>query len=234
MITEEEYQNKDRQIAAQEEAFAIAISAVLSNRARPAAAIKITRSPSYKLPTNDVEDAKVENVSTVSSASIQWVQFLYERKTAIEDLHRKVINRAEYEDKVKEILAKERKWAQQHPLSNAEMDQYHVLLDRIQADIAELEKTFTSNKPLTEQLAPWATMCVALLGTVLTYHLGRRKDLREKREIEMKEAKLESELRDLRLKNEQLEQQVTETRMKTQQKSKLIIGYSRHTSKNRT
>lgn len=163
------------------------------------------------------------NWDITDNGSMQWLQFFYERKALLDDLSRKIINRAEYEQRLKVILEEEREWARKNPLSDEEMTQYQVLIDRLPADIAELEKALAANKPLTETLAPWAAAFVALLGVTLPYQLNRRKDAREKRELEMKESKLQLEINELRSKNEKLEQEIGDARKKAEGASRLVI-----------
>lgn len=155
--------------------------------------------------------------------TIAYAKLLYEHKALGEDLIRKVINRAEYEEKLKDLLAKRRAWAKAYPVSEEEEDEYNVLIDRLPGDLVELEKFYAANRPLSEKLVPWATPFATVLGIVLTYQLSRRKDKREKRELEMKESKLNDELKELRQKNEKLQLEVAEAHKKAEERPNLIV-----------
>jgi 3D (Asp-Asp-Asp) domain-containing protein len=133
-----------------------------------------------------------------------FIDTYYERTRLEIDLARKVISQPERDKKLTVILAEEIRIIRKGVYTSAEVAHYYQKTEEIPSIIGLLTQNETS-LTLPETVVRWAAIVVSLMGLVVTFYLGRRKDRREMHGLQMEQMKVE----ELKLRIEGLEKKVS-------------------------
>jgi 3D (Asp-Asp-Asp) domain-containing protein len=175
-ITYEEYKTKDREVTQYEDEFYK--EAALENIRYERSLTNATYSP-IKFSADPANEKGL-------------LDTYYERLRLEVDLARKVLSKAEYNERLKSIVTEEKEIARSGVHTPTEIADYYEATSHIQPTVALLQQaTGGQQASSSEPLLKWGTLFVALLGATLTFYLGHGKDKREKRLLELEKRRVE-------------------------------------------